>query len=471
MIYNKISNGNEIISKEMVSKEKIADLCGDVTLGCSEVNAIVTRVIDTSKHVVEQQDNLKKSITTLEHNQSSVISACKEAHRMTEAARSRLATSGIEVRNASDDALDLVSIFKDLGQFINGFSESIEEINRVTKNIGSLTKTTNILALNATIEAVKAGDAGKTFSVVANEVKILAGDIKKANDSVALAINNISSNADVIVDKIQAGIGKVHGMETRFGKVDGLFQSIDEDISDISKENAQASLISDDLNQMMNVSQSAATHLSRGILDNNLALETAQDRAETVEMLCNEMFDIVVKNGFSKADEYFVEQALLFRDHIKDVTEKSVRNGMLSYDQLLDRNYREVEGSDPPLYRTQLSDWADKNWRPIFEEMIVRDSRFDAIVCTDVNGFLPTHLSKYSKEITHDKTYDEANCRNGRIILTGCDIPAKKSNAEYKMAIYCFEDGLEENSLVRNIYVPLYFDNRRWGDLELAYTR
>jgi methyl-accepting chemotaxis protein len=449
--------------------EKIATLCGDVAIGCSDVNAIVGYVINSSDEVVARQESLSTSITALGENQKSVLAVCETAHKMTEVARQRVSSGSIEIRNASTDAMYLVGLFNELEQSLTGFAKAIAAIDKVTSNIDTLARTTNMLALNATIEAAKAGKAGDTFAVVANEVKALAADTKTANASVAAAINNISDSAQHIVEKLQAGLDKSKGMDTKFGKVELLLQSIDNIVSEVSLESEQAAKMSGDLKRLVDSSNSAAAHLSQGIIDNNIALKKAQTRTDAVETMCNEMFDIVVKNDFSSVDSFFVEKALEYRDHFTNLTQTAIDKGHLTLDALFDTDYIETPGSNPKLYRTRLSDWADQNWRPEMDRITASDKRFNAAVCTDKNGFLPTHLSRVSKPLTDDAQYNAVNCRNGRILLNGCDFAAKASTESFKMAVYALEDDQAENVLVRNIYVPLYWNNRRWGDFELAY--
>jgi methyl-accepting chemotaxis protein len=91
-------------------------------------------------------------------------------------------------------------------------------------------------------------------------------------------------------------------------------------------------------------------------------------------------------------------------------------------------------------------------------------------VPTSRKGFLPIHLTKYSQQPTGDLSYDIKNCRNGRVLLEGIDIIAKESDQDYMMAVYRAEANGNTDNTVRNVYVPLYFNGRRWGDFELAYV-
>ena len=129
-----------------------------------------------------------------------------------------------------------------------------------------------------------------------------------------------------------------------------------------------------------------------------------------------------------------------------------------------------MTGTNPKLYRTSLSDWADRNWRPINDQIVSEGSPIIMCSQTDMNGFLPTHVTERSRKPTGDLTHDTQWCRNGRIILDPIDRKAKMQSDPYMMAVYRQEGDGTNYVVVRNVYVPLVIAGRRWGDLELAYS-
>ena len=144
--------------------------------------------------------------------------------------------------------------------------------------------------------------------------------------------------------------------------------------------------------------------------------------------------------------------------------------GSLTVDALFDQNYREMPGTNPKLYRTGLSDWADANWRPVIDRVVAQGGGVKMCSQADMNGFLPTHISDRSRKPTGDLQHDTMYCRNGRIMLYPIDHKAKRSNAPYMMAVYRQEGDGKTYEIVRNVYVPLVINGRRWGDFELAYV-
>jgi methyl-accepting chemotaxis protein len=165
-----------------------------------------------------------------------------------------------------------------------------------------------------------------------------------------------------------------------------------------------------------------------------------------------------------------VTQAHSMMQELAAHTEAALASGTITSSALFDTDYQPVPGTNPPLFRTRLTDWAHGEWRPFLDRAKSSDSRVLAAACTDMNGFLPTHLTERSRTPTGDLNHDTQFCRNGRIMLEAIDRKAKVSSASYMMAVYRQEGDGDSYVVVRNVYVPLIFGGRRWGDFELAYS-
>ena len=92
-------------------------------------------------------------------------------------------------------------------------SKSVNQVNKLTKDIVEISSTTNLIALNASIEAVRAGEAGKGFAVVAAEIKSLAsscsetaGRIQEVNQVVTNAVHNLSKHSQDMADYLSGTI-------------------------------------------------------------------------------------------------------------------------------------------------------------------------------------------------------------------------------------------------------------------------
>ena len=102
--------------------------------------------------------------------------------------------------------------------------------------------------------------------------------------------------------------------------------------------------------------------------------------------------------------------------------------------------------------------------------MNASDPAIEGSICSDMNGYLPTHQSARSKPPRpDDPEWNDRNCRNRRIVMDDQTQRALKSDAPFMMAVYHLSRGGEE-MMVKNVYVPLRINGRRWGNFEVAYV-
>ncbi|MBU3023661.1 methyl-accepting chemotaxis protein [Aestuariibacter sp. A3R04] len=151
----------------------------------------------------------------------------------------------------NESANTLSNILKDMdllnskmGQMserISGLSDTADNINKFVATITSISDQTNLLALNAAIEAARAGDAGRGFSVVADEVRALANETNKSASEVAELVQGIiqSTRAAVGVvsglqennEQLSTGIG---GLNANYEKMVSYSNSMKDTINDAS---------------------------------------------------------------------------------------------------------------------------------------------------------------------------------------------------------------------------------------------
>jgi methyl-accepting chemotaxis protein len=460
----------EVFAAEVPGIDAIPRYCGEVTVGCSDVAGIVEAVARTSVRLRGEHAELAATVALLESEQRQVTDASDEARMLSQKAVERLMWGSDLIRSSLGQIGDLLSLVDTLGQHVTDFAEAMEQVRRTSQDIERIADTTNILAFNAMIEARRAGEAGKTFTVVADEVKSLANETRRATEEIGRTIDTLGSEAEQVISRIQAGSAASDEAKTSVAGIEHTLSAVIQLVEEVDRQNALIARTSGGIGVHVDGVRKVLGSYDTAALENETMLETAHTRMEQLEMTANLMFDNIVRAGLSPSDSMMVERAQAAAREIAELTEAALEAGQLSEGELFDYDYQEIPGSDPKRFANRLMPWADRVWRPVYDRICGSDPQIMAVACTDMNGHLPTHLSALSRQPTGDRAHDTRYCRNGRMILDPIDRKAKESGAPYMMAVYRQEGDGKSYKVVRNVYVPLTIGGRRWGDVELAYS-
>jgi twitching motility protein PilJ len=154
------------------------------------------------------------------------------------------AESGLQaVQNAIGGMNTLRDQIQDTSKRIKRLGESSQEIGEITELISDITEQTNVLALNAAIQAASAGEAGRGFSVVAEEVQRLAERSGDATRQIAALVKTIQTDTqDAVAAMERSTQGVVEGAKlsdnagTALGEIDRVSHQLAELIEQISSE-------------------------------------------------------------------------------------------------------------------------------------------------------------------------------------------------------------------------------------------
>ncbi|WP_252216306.1 methyl-accepting chemotaxis protein [Clostridium sp. VAP41] len=135
---------------------------------------------------------------------------------------------------------------KSFNEVISGMNNKIASIKNITSTINGLSEQTNLLALNAAIEAARAGDAGRGFSVVADEIRKLAEQSQASVGEIGTIINNILVESNNIIDSTESINLEVSSQKQKINLTVDTFSNIAELLKEVSPK----------IQQILNISNS-----------------------------------------------------------------------------------------------------------------------------------------------------------------------------------------------------------------------
>jgi methyl-accepting chemotaxis protein len=170
-------------------------------------------------------------------------------------------------------------------------NESAEKIESASTMIQSIAEQTNLLALNAAIEAARAGEAGKGFAVVADEIRKLAEQSNNFTNDIKTIINELKAKSQSAVDLMQESkhvleeqAGSVKATE---GKFDGIAKAIDVIKSIIENLNHSTSLMAQNKDKIIELTQNLAAISEENAAGTEETAASMEEQAATIQEIAS----------------------------------------------------------------------------------------------------------------------------------------------------------------------------------------
>jgi methyl-accepting chemotaxis protein len=446
----------------------VARDCGSLSMECSDVSGYVQGVATRIGEHLKMLDQLEEVTTRLLADQGRVSDSTDEARLLSEQAKAKLEAGREAIEGTIDGFKGLTELIVQLGERMAGFASAMNQVQTVSSTIETIARKTNMLALNATIEAARAGDAGRSFAVVAAEVKKLAHDTRAATSQIASTIGELTREASAVTNEIKTGVERSRAAQSGFGTISETVREVSEIVGMVDRQTEGIAHSTSMIQTSVDRVKAGLTDFAADARENGKELMTAEKRLTHLELLSNTMLDTLANSGAEIDDTPLILKAQETCRQIQGMIERAIDEGEVGLEDVFDRDYKIIEGSNPVQYTVRFNEHADRLVRPLLDRTKAGDSRIIGSAIGDMNGYLPTHLSERSHPQGPDPVWNDEHCRNKRILIDDTTRTALASERPATLATYRMELG-DKFIPVKNVFVPLWIKGRRWGNFELAY--
>ena len=413
-----------------------------------------------------RQENLAREITTSCAAVTETVSGVSgRATALNAAALTRLQDahrSQSELQTLVDSIAAINARQQTFRQTVESLSKHSHEINQVTQLIQDISDQTNLLALNAAIEAARAGEQGRGFAVVADEVRKLAERAKTAAGSITdstLAVANLADNT------LEVTLEVSNDTENARVAVEAASRSFNDMVANFSVTTEELQGIASAMQQLETANRGILEHaqevdgLSRDLGGGmRESLEVAARLNTSTEDILSAGASFTLGTGlFERA----LDHCFACRDRVQAVLSTHAGRGVNVFDQA----YRQVPGMTPPKFETAYDKLVESELQEIFESGLDSQLGVASMIAVDTNGYCPAHLRKYSIQ-TGDPEKDLVSSRHKRMFNDAVGLRAARNSTENYVAQTYFAPAI--NRPLTDISAPVFINGRHWGCLRMT---
>jgi methyl-accepting chemotaxis protein len=223
---NMLSDLKSVSQEVQKTNENLAELTKEVLVSSEKINQSATAIAKGSEEqtLIVQKTSLKvddglKEMDEMLKQSADTVSKINESRHKTE-------TGEFNARETLNYLEEVLTQMSEYTQPIYRLSKRVEKIQVVIKVMNEIAQKTDLLSLNASIEATRAGEMGRGFALVANEIRDMAENSKQSSQEIEAIVEGILEDNKAVIEALsrsQEGINKgreiIHGIVATFGEM------------------------------------------------------------------------------------------------------------------------------------------------------------------------------------------------------------------------------------------------------------
>ncbi|APG26529.1 hypothetical protein A7E78_00815 [Syntrophotalea acetylenivorans] len=478
----KLGNGNFDVKLEMDRTDEVGRLAAAMNTMIGNLREIFVGVRSMGVKIASNSLQMSKQIDTSAHHaqeQSEIAHDIFASSKEATAAHGEISSNTQRICASTSNNLDTARVsfqeLMDVNDHMNSMTEKIDsytetinqmdsesqEIKKIVTLIKSIATQTSLLSLNAAIEAARAGQAGKGFAIVADEVKKLAEEVNVASEDIAAKINIMLTHIETSIEESKEVSHLSQITKTAVAKSSNSFkdmirdfESNDDQLQGITASVEELSAANDEIHGKVTTINDVSQEVSQLMAEGQ---QLSEDLYEITEKLLENNARFKTGTGYG---EQVVGEAMKLRRKIRDILQDMHKRGVNVFDQ----NYQPIPGSNPTKYKTCYDDAFAGAVQGLTDNLMNSLKSCSFVLCVDSNGYAPTHNGIYAQAVTGNPETDRVNSRDKRMFDDKAGLKSAKNTKPVLLHSYLRDTG----EVLSEFAVPIKVDGKHWGALRIA---
>ncbi|MDH5916404.1 methyl-accepting chemotaxis protein [Vibrio splendidus] len=297
---NQAIDGSIYHAVQQMSKS-LAELVSNLSASMLALRGELQRVEDRAGSIAQLTETQQQStemiataMTEMASSANNVADSAGDTARNTDEADKQSQHTQQLIHNTVDNIQGLAGQLGTASEAVANLDSDVHNIVKVLDVIGDIAEQTNLLALNAAIEAARAGEQGRGFAVVADEVRNLAGRTQSSTKEIQLMINNLqegSRNAiktmEVCATTSESTVTESQNASEALQQIVIALESISSMSHQIATAAAEQTQVSDDISKRINMIEESGNQLSNVVTESHNSTQTLASLSNELEAWVN----------------------------------------------------------------------------------------------------------------------------------------------------------------------------------------
>lgn len=253
------------------------------------------RVNETTRNLDTQRSEISQIAAATEQMQagfSEVVQRTFDASEQSNQAKSEAEESQENIQKSVDQSEALAAALSQTAEVVLRLQQDSHSISVISEVIGNITEQTNLLALNAAIEAARAGEAGRGFAVVADEVRQLAQKTQTSLGEISEIIESLQKHAGEAAEmmsnsetQMQTGLERIRDAGDSFGHILSASEQIAGMSTQIATATEEQTAVARDLSESVSAIHLASDRIAEGALETQTACDALSQESDHLKAL------------------------------------------------------------------------------------------------------------------------------------------------------------------------------------------